>query len=68
MEDNKKNELNDEMLEEVAGGIGGPQYAGRRRLTCTGCGKTLRMQLLWDDDIDGLFAKCPECGQYTWDV
>lgn len=68
MEDNKKFELGDDALEEVAGGIGGPEYAGTKTLVCTGCRKTVQMQLLRDADIDGLFAQCPECGQYNWDL
>ena len=68
MEDNKVFELNDEMLEEVAGGIGGPEFVGTKTLVCTGCGKTVRMNLLRDDDIDGLFAQCPECGGCNWNL
>ena len=68
MEDNKVFELNDDALEEVAGGIGGPEHAGTKALVCTGCRKTVQMQLLRDDDIDGLFAQCPECGQYNWNL
>jgi len=64
----QKIELNDEMLDQVAGGIGGPEHAGTKTLVCTGCRKTVRMNLLRDDDIDGLFARCPACGEYKWDV
>ena len=68
MEDKKKFELSDDALDNVAGGIDSPEYAGRRRLTCTNCGQTLRMELLRSADIDGLFARCPACGEYKWDV
>lgn len=68
MENNRKFELSDDALDNVAGGIGGPEHAGTKTLACKGCGKTVRMQLLRDDDIDGLFAQCPECGQYNWNL
>ena len=68
MKENKRFELNDDLLDDVAGGIGGPEHAGTKTLVCTSCRKTVRVNLLRDDDIDGLFAQCPECGQYNWNV
>ena len=66
--DKKKFELKDELLDNVAGGIGGPEHAGTKTLVCSECRKTVRIQLLRDDDIDGLFGQCPECGQYNWNL
>ena len=68
MEDNKVFELDDEALDNVAGGILPPEHVGTKTLVCTNCGKTVQMQLLRDDDIDGVFAQCPECGQCNWDL
>ena len=68
MNENKRFELEDDLLDHVAGGIGGPEYAGTKTLICTACRKTVQLQLLRDDDIDGLFGQCPECGQYNWDL
>lgn len=68
MRERKILELGDEALDNVAGGIGGPSHAGTKSCACTSCGKTVQFHLLRDDDIDGLFAQCPECGQYNWNL